>query len=266
MVVNVAKCGDRGGYGIIIIIGYKPADYTILGNIVVAYSESLRSSPSSILDRRYAPLPFQIFAAGLKSGPKHVREHKASLPSATNRLHNVVAAPHHPLPGLHQPRHRPGHPHPTPTTSPACSGRQRCSSWTSTPTVSSSSSKSCRRECKHCSCHITTLCEHMQASACAEQRHVRWGGCVHEHAKKRGVPATPRIVAQIATPLSLIAPPSNAASRHLPERRVMSACAQAQACRTSRCACRPQAGRGFWAAGARMRQVRGGASWRAYLH
>ena len=116
---------------------------------------------------------------------KHVREHKASLPSATNRLHHVVAAPHHPLPGLHQPRHRPGHPHPTPTTSPACSGRQRCSSWTSTPTVSSSSSKSCRRECKHCSCHIATLCEHMQASACAEQRHVRWGGCVHEHAKKR---------------------------------------------------------------------------------
>ena len=107
-------------------------------------------------------------------------------------------------------------------------------------------------------------------STCKRARARSKGMCGGEVActstRKSGVPATPRIVAQIATPLSLIAPPSNAASRHLPERRVMSACAQAQACRTSRCACRPQAGRGFWAAGARMRQVRGGASWRAYLH
>ena len=63
MVVNVAKCGDRGGYGIIIIIGYKPADYTILRNSVVAYSVSLRSSPSSIIRPRSRIRPFQNLPA-----------------------------------------------------------------------------------------------------------------------------------------------------------------------------------------------------------
>ena len=122
---------------------------------------------------------------------KHVREHKASLPSATNRLHNVVAAPHHPLPGLHQPRHRPGPPHPTTTTSPECTGCQRCSSWTSTPTVSLSSSKSCRRKCEHCSCHIRVYSERMQARACVGPKSVRWGSCVRKHAES-GLTATPK--------------------------------------------------------------------------
>ena len=116
-------------------------------------------------------------------GPKLIREPNAGLSAASNRQNIATRTPRHRVPGLGSPGY-----HPWPLTHPSTHPRllccaQRCSLWTSTPTVSMSSSKSCRRKCEHCSCHMSTWCERKQALAFVGQRSVRWGGCVRELAK-----------------------------------------------------------------------------------